>query len=156
MRALHEKEIAVVGVSKIETKYGYKVFKELVKHDFKVCGINPSGGDILGRKIYRSLRELERNPDMVITVVPPPVTEKIVEECRKIGIKEIWMQPGSESEAAVTKARSCGILVTSQICFLVRAGIWNEAKINTPFPGVYKPGHLYRKTPTRHFLKKRT
>jgi predicted CoA-binding protein len=155
MRALHEKEIAVVGVSKIETKYGYKIFKELVKHNFKVCGINPAGGEVLGKKIYRGLRELERNPDMVITVVPPPVTEKIVEECHKIGIKEIWMQPGSESDAAVTKAKSYSMLVTSQECFLVRTGIWHEAKTNGISSGTHKPGHLYRKTPTRHFLKKK-
>ncbi|MDD2703698.1 MAG: CoA-binding protein [Candidatus Omnitrophica bacterium] len=156
MRTLHEKEIAVVGVSKVETKYGYKIFKELVKHDFKVCGVNPSGGEILGKKIYRNLRELERLPDLVITVVPPPVTEKIVEECRRIGIKEIWMQPGSESEAAITKARSYGMLVTSRVCFLVRTGIWPEAKTNTPSSVTHKPGHLYRKIDSRHFIKKKT
>ncbi len=155
MRALHEKEIAVVGVSPVETKYGHKIFKELVKHDFKVCGINPAGGEIMGKRIYRNLRELERNPDLVITVVPPPVTEKIVEECRKIGIKEIWMQPGSESQAAVEKARSYGMLVTSRACFLVHTGIWHEGKTRSASPVSHKPGHLYRKTPTRHFIKKR-
>jgi predicted CoA-binding protein len=155
MRAYHEKEIAIIGVSRIETKYGYKIFKELIKHDFKVCGINPAGGQILGRKIYRNLRELERVPDMVITVVPPPVTEKIVEECRKIGIKEIWMQPGSESEEAIKKAGIFGILVTSKACFLVQEGIWHEGKSSEGSREILKPGHLYRKTHTRHFIKKR-
>jgi len=140
---IHEKEIAVAGVSCVETKYGYKIFKELVKHDFKVFGINPSGGELFGKKIYRNLREMERVPDLIITVVPPHITESIIEDCRKLGVKEIWMQPGSESDAAIKKARQYGLMVNAHACFLVHAGIWAEPKPRNS-------AHRHHLKPRRH------
>lgn len=124
MKNIYDKEIAVVGVSDREEKFGYKIFRDLIKHGLRVKGINPRNGEILGRKIYKTLRDLETVPDLVITVVPAQVTERIVQECKEMGVKEIWMQPGSESENAVKKAKECGIAVTYNACFMVQHGIW--------------------------------
>jgi hypothetical protein len=74
--------------------------------------------------IYRSLRDMREKPDMVITVVPHNITENIVEECAELGIKEIWMQPGSESELAINVAKSYGIKVFCNACFMVEHGLW--------------------------------
>jgi len=52
-------------------------------------------------------------------VVPPKVTEKIVEECKDLGIKRVWMQPGSESEKAIKFCEEHGINVTYNACFLI-------------------------------------
>ncbi len=124
MAHIHDKDIAVVGVSRKEEKFGYKIFRDLIKHGFKVKGVNPAGGKILGEKIYRDLLDMERVPDIVITVVPSRVTEKVVEQCRQMGIREIWMQPGSESDLAIANAKKSGITVTSRACFMVEYGIW--------------------------------
>lgn len=124
MKDIKEKLIVVAGVSSKEEKYGFKIFKGLIEAGFNVCGMNPADGEVLGRKIFRSLREFKTIPDLIITVVPPAVTENIVEECGKIGIKEIWMQPGSESETAIEKAKEYGMAVASNACFMVKHGIW--------------------------------
>jgi len=124
MKNLQDKEIAVVGVSEREEKFGFRIFRDLIKSGYNVQGINPRNGQVLGKKIYKSLKELEKIPDLVITVVPSQVTERIVEECYELGIKEIWMQPGSESKNAIEKARAYGIIVTSNACFMVHSGIW--------------------------------
>jgi uncharacterized protein len=124
MKQLHDKLIAVVGVSSREDKIGYKIFKDLLSHGFQVKPVNPRGGEVLGQKVYKDLRDMEQVPDLVITVVVPEVTEKVVDICKSMGIRQIWMQPGSESEAAIKKARSYGIEVTSNACFMVQAKIW--------------------------------
>ncbi len=121
---IKEKQIALVGVSEREEKYGFKIFRDLIKSGFKVEGINPRGVSVLGRKIYKSLKELPNVPDLVITVVPHEVTERLVEECRELGIKELWMQPGSESALAIQKAKEYGISVAHNACFMVEKGIW--------------------------------
>ncbi|MDD5730719.1 MAG: CoA-binding protein [Candidatus Omnitrophica bacterium] len=123
-KIIHEKEIAVIGVSNREYKFGYKIFRDLIKYGFKVKGVNPTNGQILGRKIYKSLRDMDSVPDLVITVVPHQVTERVVDECREMGVREIWMQPGSESELAIQKASKYGITVTANSCFMVEIGIW--------------------------------
>ena len=123
MNANEYKLIAVVGVSDDASKYGHKIFRDLLKAGYPVKGVNPKGGFVLGHNIYRSFSEMEQKPDLVITVVPPAVTEKVVEECNALGIKTVWMQPGSESEAALAKARTYGIKTISA-CFMVQKGVW--------------------------------
>ncbi len=117
------KLIAVVGVSNDAGKFGHKIFRDLLNAGYPVKGVNPGGGFVLGNQVYRSLEELETRPDLVITVVPPSATEKVVEECRRLGIKTVWMQPGSESDAALEKAKDYGI-ETISACFMVRKGVW--------------------------------
>ncbi|MCX5791361.1 MAG: CoA-binding protein [Elusimicrobia bacterium] len=115
--------IAVVGVSGDASKYGHKIFRDLLKAGYPVKGVNPKGGTVLGSDLYKSLAEIENKPDLVITVVPPAVTEKVVEECSKLGIKTLWLQPGSESREAIAKASVYGIKTISA-CFMVQKGVW--------------------------------
>jgi predicted CoA-binding protein len=115
---MREKVIAVVGVSRDERKYGFKVFKDLIQKGMRVYGVNPNIESLLGRKIYSRISEIPERVDIVVTVVPPEVTEKIVDECAQLGIREIWMQPGSESEKAIEKATSLGIRVVHSACIM--------------------------------------
>jgi len=116
-------QIAVIGVSGDAGKYGHKIFRDMLKAGYPVKGVNPKGGFVLGRHIYKSLEDLETKPDLVITVVPPEVTEKIVEECNRLGIKNLWIQPGSGSPKAMEKAKEYGISAV-EACFMVQQGIW--------------------------------
>ena len=115
----NEKIIAVVGVSGDEEKFGFKVFKDLLRKGQNVYGVNPNTKVVLTQKIYSDLKSLPEMPDLVITVVSPKVTEKIIDECISLGIKEIWMQPGSESEKAIKKAESNGISVIHDACIMI-------------------------------------
>jgi len=115
---LKNKVLVVIGVSRDENKYGFKVFKDLISKDFKVYGVNPKADYILGRKIYKKISHIPEKIDTVITVVPPKITEEIVDQCRQLSIKEIWMQPGSESKAAIKKAKDYGIKVVNQACII--------------------------------------
>jgi len=119
LNILKTKVIAVIGVSKDENKYGFKVFKDLLSKNLKVYGVNPNADFVLDRKIYKKISEIPEKVDLVITVVPPNVTEKIVAQCKALGINEIWMQPGSESEEAIKKAENLGIKVTYNACIMI-------------------------------------
>lgn len=121
---IKNKNITIVGVSHKEEKFGYRIFRDLLNNGFKVEGVNPTNGEILGKKIFRDLKDVEPKPDLVITVVPSAITERIVEECNMLGVKEIWMQPGSESIEAIQKAKQYGISVVSNACFMVTYGLW--------------------------------
>lgn len=123
MNTKEYKQIAVVGVSGDASKYGHKIFRDLLNAGYPVAGVNPKGGFVLGQNIYKSLSDIEKKPDLVITVVHPAVTELAVEECNRLGVKHVWMQPGSESDAAVAKAKEYGIK-TTLACFMVAKGVW--------------------------------
>ena len=129
MNNFKEKKIAVVGVSQKQEKFGYKIFTSLLDSGYKVEGIHPANGEVKGKKIYRNLKELEAIPDLVITVVSPQVTENIVEQCKELGIKQIWMQPGSESDIAINKAKGYGISVINNACFVATQGMLKDKDV---------------------------
>lgn len=115
--------LAVVGASADPLKYGHSIFRDLLASRYTAIGVNPKGEDILGHKVYPALKDLPLVPDVVITVVPPRITDTIIDQCVELGVKEIWMQPGSESEQAAEKARHHGITVTMS-CFMKAQHIW--------------------------------
>jgi len=110
---------AVVGASKNREKYGFKVLKDLKDAGFSVIPVNPHENSILGLRVYKSLSEIPRRVDVVITVVKPVVTKEIVKECKKLGIRRVWMQPGSEDEEAIAFCRNNGINVVFNTCIMV-------------------------------------
>jgi len=76
--------IAVVGASRNPEKYGHQVYRDLKEAGYKVYPVNPNADKILGDKAYPSLESLPEKPDVVNIVVPPRVTEKIVEQCSRL------------------------------------------------------------------------
>lgn len=112
--------IAVVGATQNKDKWGYKVLMRLKELGFeKVVGVNPKYDEIEGVVCVGSLDLVDPVPDMVVTVVPPEVSEQVVDKCIELVIGAVWMQPGSESEAAVEKAAQAGLEVASGACIVV-------------------------------------
>ena len=115
-----ENVFAVVGVSRNPTKYGHQVYGDLKEAGYVVYAVNPNIDEVLGDQCYHSLTELPEKPDVVDIVVPPSVTEKIVKECKELGIERVWMQPGSESEHAIRFCEENGINVVHDVCVMVK------------------------------------
>lgn len=110
---------AVVGVSKDTKKYGNKVYFDLKHAGFTVYPINPNINEVAGDKCYPGLMSLPVLPDVVDIVVPPKVTEATVKECKDLGIKKVWMQPGSESEEAIRFCEGNDIKVLYGVCVML-------------------------------------
>lgn len=124
MDEFKNKHIVVVGVSRDATKYGHRIYRDLSLSGYDVAGIHPDGGNLYGNKIYPRLQDLPFVPDWVITVVKPEITVQIVDVCGALGVKNIWMQPGSESEEAIRKAESLNIRIVARACFMKTNKIW--------------------------------
>jgi len=43
-------------------------------------------------------------------VTQPAVTEKALIECKNLGLKNIWMQPGAESKNAIEYCKQNGLV----------------------------------------------
>lgn len=110
---------AVVGVSKDKRKFGNKVYFDLKCAGYTVFPVNPNINKVSDDKCYARLSNLPRLPDVVDIVVPPDITDKIVKECKLLNIGKLWMQPGSESENAISFCRENGIKVLYGICVML-------------------------------------
>ena len=109
---------AVIGVSRNPDKYGHRVYKDLRGAGYKVYPINPKIDEVLGDKVYPDLESLPEKPDVVDVVVPPKITEEVVKTCKKLGIKKVWLQPGSESDLAIKFCQKNGIDVVYGVCVM--------------------------------------
>ena len=116
---LAQKRIAVVGASRNREKFGNKIYRALKARGYEVYPINPAASQIEGDEAYPSLSALPLAMDGVITITPPEQTEKVAQECVRLGIKQVWMQPGSESEEAINFLKEHGISTVHHVCMLM-------------------------------------
>jgi len=110
----------LVWASANPEKYGNKILGDLISWWYKVIPVNPNEKNILGIDVYSSLSKIPYSVDVIICVVPPIVTEKIVEEAISIWIKNIWMQPGSESDVAIQKCLQNWINLVYNSCIMIQ------------------------------------
>lgn len=100
------KTIAVVGASNNPSKFGNKIVKDLLRRGFEVFPINPREEEIEGLKSYSSIKDLPVVPDLVDLVVRSAVGIGVIKEAINLGVKNIWVQPGAESEEIETYLES--------------------------------------------------
>lgn len=114
---------AVVGASTDRSKYGNKVLRCYMQHQRPVFPVNPNASEIEGLIAYPNLAALPEKVHGVSIITPPVITEKIVEQAGDLGIKHLWMQPGAESDRAITRAQELGIsVIAGDACLLVVLG----------------------------------
>lgn len=119
----HSKAFAVIGASTNRSKFGNKVLRCYIQNNKTVYAVNPNETLIEGVTCYKSLNELPGEVESISIITPPSATEKIVDQAIEKGIKNIWMQPGAESQQAVNKCKSHHInVIAGGPCILVYFG----------------------------------
>lgn len=99
------RSIAVVGASHHEDKIGHKLLKNIILGGFKgkVYPVNPHGGSILGRKVYRSVADIKGEIDIACIVIPAKYAFEAVRECADKGVKFIPIITSGFSEVGNIK-----------------------------------------------------
>jgi len=106
---MSKKTVAVIGATSDRAKFGNKSVRAHLAQGYEVFPINPKGGQIEGLQVYTNVTEVPAEKlDRVSLYVPPAIGLKLLEEIAAKGCDELWLNPGSESEELVTKARELG------------------------------------------------
>ena len=113
-----QKKFAIIGATSNTAKNGYRIFKNLTRRGYEVYPVNPHLEELEGVKCYHSLADIPDRVDVVDFVVPPQVTEATLKECKRLGLDRIWLQPGSESEAAIAFCHENKLKVVHDICVM--------------------------------------
>ena len=122
-RFFDSEAFGVIGASADRSKYGNKIVRCYQMNRKQVVPVNPKADTVEGLKCVASVSELPENVKSISVITPPQVTEKVVEEAIASGIKNIWMQPGAESQAAVDRCLEAGVnVIADHSCLLVVLG----------------------------------
>lgn len=115
---------AVVGASKNREKYGNKVVRCYLQHNKVVYPVHPLEKHIENLPCINNISDLPEQVKSISIITPPQTTEKIIAQIINKGqIKNIWMQPGSESQKAIMNCKKNNInVIAGGPCVLVFLG----------------------------------
>ncbi len=87
-RIMKPDAVAVIGASSEDGKIGNSVMKNLINGGYKgeIYPIHPSATEILGRKAFKSVKDVQGKIDVAVFAIPAPVVAKALVE---VGEKEI-------------------------------------------------------------------
>ena len=115
---LNLKKVAVIGMSKHQEKAAHFVPKYLSENGFEIIPINPNSDEILNKKCYKEINDIEDDIDIVDVFRPSEDVLPFVKDAIKKNPKVIWLQEGIHNEEAETLAREHGIDVVFNRCML--------------------------------------
>ena len=112
------KTIAMVGASGDKTKFSYGVLRQLSEIGYDILPINPNPKitEIRGLRVYRSLKDIDKQIDMVEVFRPANELYGIAEQAIAVGAKVLWGQIGVYDDKAAKLAEAAGLKVVMNRC----------------------------------------
>jgi acyl-CoA synthetase (NDP forming) len=103
--------VAVVGASDDPVKWGNWLGRGALRGERRraVFLVNRRGGEVLGRRAYRSLAELPEPAELVVVAVPAQAVEPTVEEAIATGARAIVAITAGEADGDAGGARDAAI-----------------------------------------------
>jgi acyl-CoA synthetase (NDP forming) len=112
LRALFEpRAVAVVGASDDPVKWGNWLGRGALRGERRraVFLVNRRGGEVLGRRAYRSLGELPEPAELVVVAVPAQAVDATVDEAIATGARAIVAITAGETDGDAGGARDAAI-----------------------------------------------
>jgi len=125
----------MVGVSRDPNDFSVKLFTELCGRGYDMVPVNPRAQQLLGRRCFARVEEIEPPVSAVLLMTTPDVTDAVIGDCADAGVGYVWMyraggphsaNQGAVSPNAIDFCRAAGIEVVPGECpymFLPGAGI---------------------------------
>jgi acetyltransferase len=138
----YPRSIAVIGAAREEDKVGHSVLKNLLDANFQgeLVPVNPSAGEILGLKTFRTAKKV----DLAVIVVPARVVPTVLEESARVGIKASVIisagfresgAQGAKLEAQIREiSKKYGIRIVGPNCLGIMS---TGANLNASFASEY-------------------
>ncbi len=129
-KTIHMPRWAVVGASDNPERYSYRIIRLLKERGYTVYPVSPKLKELMGLKVYPSIREIPKPVDVVDMVVNPRIGINVMQEVADQGIRYVWLQPGAESDEIHAFAGEKGIAAIDA-CILAVLSIKRDHRIGT-------------------------
>jgi predicted CoA-binding protein len=113
--------VAVIGASSAPNKFGNKAVRAYLRQGWTVYPVNPNESVIEGLPSFPSVTAIPGPVDRASLYLPPEIGLGLLEEIQRKGIRELWVNPGAESDALIARAEELG-LEPIQACSIVDIG----------------------------------
>ena len=114
------KTVAIVGISDRADRASYGVAKYLIENShFELFFVNPLLENVLGQKVYKSLKEIDVHIDIVDVFRKPADCLAVLNESIEIGADAIWLQLGISVPEVATQGSEAGLSVVMERCIKI-------------------------------------
>ena len=110
------KTIAVVGLSPNPERPSYGVSRAMQGFGYHIIPVHPSAREILGARAYARLSDVPVAVDLVNVFRRAEHIDEVVDDCLRLGLKNIWIQEDIVNEPAAQRARLGGMTVVMNRC----------------------------------------
>ena len=104
--AFHPRSIAVAGASANPLSVSYSFVRHLLTYKYggEIYPINRNQHEILGLKVYPTLKDVPDSVDYVICCIPASMVPDLLQECPDKGVKIVHLFTGRLSETGLPEA----------------------------------------------------
>lgn len=110
------RNIAVVGLSPNSDRPSFRVAQGMQELGYRIIPVRPKITAVLGEPAFPDLASVPGQIDLVNVFRAPEHVPAIVDECIRLGIKNLWLQDGVVHEVAASRAQIAGITVVMDMC----------------------------------------
>ena len=112
------KTIAVLGYSPKPSRPSHNIARQMQRFGYRIIPVRPGVSEGLGEKVFPDIASVPDHIDLVNAFRNGRYAPQIVDECLRLGIKNLWMQEGCVNEEAAERARAVGMMVIMDRCIL--------------------------------------
>jgi predicted CoA-binding protein len=113
--------VAVIGASNAKEKFGNKAVRAYLRQGWTVYPVNPNEQEVEGLKTYASITDIPGPVDRASLYLPPQIGIGVLDAIKAKGVKDVWVNPGAESDPLFARAEALG-LETTFACSIVDIG----------------------------------
>jgi predicted CoA-binding protein len=113
--------VAVIGASTARHKYGNRAVRAYLRKGWIVYPVNPTEPEVEGLKTFATVGDIPGPVDRATLYVPAPVGITLLEGIKRKKIRELYINPGAESDALIQEAERLG-LEPIQACSIIDIG----------------------------------
>jgi acetyl coenzyme A synthetase (ADP forming)-like protein len=106
-RIMKPKSVAVIGASAEAGKIGNSVMKNLINGGYKgeIYPIHPKAGEILGKKVYKSVKDVPGEVDIAVFAIPANFVAAALTECGEKKVVGAILIPSGYAETGNMKGQ---------------------------------------------------
>jgi len=113
---LRESNLAIVGISQNQTKFGNDIFKTLQQLGYRIFPVHRRLKSFEGTACYESISTLPNEVSALIVCTNPENCMELVQHAVAKGINNIWLQQGSQNDEAIFFAQQNGVNIIHREC----------------------------------------